>query len=286
MDETHLIFLYHIMVILIILGTAIVTLGGVVRVGPFKNMNERITKVLVGALVLELCAAFIGVFKTLPQLEFYRAQEYRWVIKYNDFLQEWESNLPDDKKEILIFFQENKGQHARCLAAFYGFRDLVKQYEILCRTSDRMNIESWKKNMDRLEEKYISFFKQNMNAEYSRLDNIQELLEKHERYLESSGKVGSGTMYVSFKGENYQGVVTYRFPGVKTYTVLTCEGYKKKDTLELEFYQAPSALAVDNFYIPRPEGHFKMNFIEDRSHPGHYTGILPNNLGDIHIQEK
>lgn len=93
-------------------------------------------------------------------------------------------------------------------------------------------------------------------------------------------------MYVSFKGENYQGVVTYRFPGVKTYTVLTCEGYKKKDTLELEFYQAPSALAVDNFYIPRPEGHFKMNFIEDRSHPGHYTGILPNNLGDIHIQEK
>ena len=93
-------------------------------------------------------------------------------------------------------------------------------------------------------------------------------------------------MYVSFKGENYQGVVTYRFPGVTTYTVLTCKGFKEQETLELEFYQAPSALAVDNFYIPRPGGHFKTYFVEDSSHPGNYEGILPDDLGTIQIQLK
>jgi hypothetical protein len=125
-----------------------------------------------------------------------------------------------------------------------------------------------------------------MNSEYSQLDNIQKLLEKHERYVESSGKAAFGTMYVSFKGEYYEGVVTYRFPGEKTYTVLTCKGHKKEGTLDLEFYQAPSALAVDNFYIPRPGAYFDIKFIEDESRPGNYKGVLPEELGIIRIQQK
>ena len=44
MDETHLIFLYHILVIRIIQGTAIGTLQGVVRVGPFKNIHRQTTR--------------------------------------------------------------------------------------------------------------------------------------------------------------------------------------------------------------------------------------------------
>jgi hypothetical protein len=274
------------MVILIILGTAVVTLGGVVRVGPFRNMNEKITKILVGALIIELCAAFIGVFKTLPQLDFYRAQEYRWEIQYNEFLDGWENSLSESDKIMLSFFKDHKMEHRSCLAAFYDFKDIIKQYDNICKTNNESSIEYWKNSLDKLEEKFLVLYIENLDSNPYKINNIQKLIEKFERYNESSGKSGAGTMYVSFKGDSYQGVVTYRFPGVEAYTVLTCNGFKKKNILDLEFIQAASAMPVDNFYIPRPGGSFKVEFTQDTSHPGHYIGQMPDDLGTIRIRQK
>jgi len=271
------------MVIAIILGTAIVTLGGIIRIGPFKNISDKYTKILVGALLVELIAAFIGVYKTLPQLQFHRAEEYEFEIEYSDFLKQWQETLSQEEKSQLNFFIENKGRRGTCLGAYYDFVRLIDQHHMVSGSEDPERAERWKNSLSAVDIRYYNFFLEKLHSNLAQLDALRTLLEKYTRYVESSGKIGKGTMYVSYKGINYQGVVIYRFPGVELFTVLECKGYKKENIFELRFEQAPSALAVDNFFIPRPGGTFKTIFTKDKIAQGTYKGEMPNNLGTIRI---
>ncbi|MCK5877819.1 MAG: hypothetical protein KAG43_09305 [Candidatus Marithrix sp.] len=90
---SNLYVLYHLVFISIFLGTSVVALGAMLKVGIFANIEDKYTKILAGALVVELVGAVIQSYMTLPGITYNQAEEWGFELQYVNYLDEWKQTL-------------------------------------------------------------------------------------------------------------------------------------------------------------------------------------------------
>ncbi|MDM8568351.1 hypothetical protein QUF50_02315 [Thiotrichales bacterium HSG1] len=96
----NLYVLYHLVFISIFFGTAVVALGAMLKVGIFAKVEDKYTKILAGALLVELVGAVIQSYMTLPGISYNQAEEWVFELEYVNYLDEWKQTLDNviDKK--------------------------------------------------------------------------------------------------------------------------------------------------------------------------------------------
>lgn len=278
-----LIYSYHFAVISIIIVTFIATILSMAKVGYFANVPQSTTKVLVSALVLELVGAFVGVYKTLPELKFDVSEKYRFEIVYSDLLTPWLENLSEEDKALITPFIHSGG-----MPTFLNFSRHIEKYRAI-KYFSRINGTEWTQDNNRFltdeQEENVRNFKAIFAESPGKIDRATELMTIYARLKGSSQKTGSGEMWASISGEKMEGIVVYTFPdAIQIPTVLEFDGEKKiKDhttKLKLYFTQRMSALSLANKYFARPGGSFR---VELELVDGAYIGEL-NNIGQIEVK--
>jgi len=78
LDNQELLTLYHMVFVFIFVATAIVALGGIMKVGPFQKIPPQYVKLLVSALIIELIASVLIVFKNLPEIKTINVERYSY----------------------------------------------------------------------------------------------------------------------------------------------------------------------------------------------------------------
>jgi len=106
----NLYVLYHLVFISIFLGTAVVALGAMLKVGIFASVDDKYTKLLSGALLVELVGAVIQSYMTLPGISYNQAEEWGFELQYVNYLNEWKQTLenPIDRQCVDEYIKTNK----------------------------------------------------------------------------------------------------------------------------------------------------------------------------------
>jgi len=268
MEQGDLIFLYHYLVMGIIAATAIVALGGILQIGIFKEVSDTYKKILVGALLVEIAGAFVGVYKTLPELDFKKAEKYKIEIKYVDLLNGYVEKMEGYQQSCFKTFKEPNR-----LASFFRCEEYVNTYNVLRSLAPQNgfkdSVSTWKQN--------ISGEKKSCIEDYEKISGIfsecKSVLGKYYRYTLASNGVGKGEVYVSLNKDFYEGVVNYRFPREEQAVILELSGkIVGGEYLSFRFDQSASALEFKSNYIPRDSASFEVCL--KRQKKGHYEGKI------------
>ncbi|MFK5971530.1 MAG: hypothetical protein QM487_15625 [Candidatus Marithrix sp.] len=115
----NLYVLYHLVFISIFLSTAVVALGAMLKVGIFANVEDKYTKLLAGALLVELVGAVIQSYMTLPGISYNQAEEWGFELQYVNYLDEWKQTLenPLDRQCVDEYVQTRQlpmGENDKC----------------------------------------------------------------------------------------------------------------------------------------------------------------------------
>lgn len=258
-----LIFSYHFTVIAIIVVTTIATLGSMGRIGIFKNVEASYTKLLVGALLIEMAAAFMGVYRTLPELKLNISEKYQFEITYNDLADGFLSDLEAEERRLLEHFVKN-GQ----LAEFYQFKKIIEDYE---RVSDlsRIGGTNWlgyyEKLLTKRQSDYIRLYDEVFYKRPFLVEKAERSMLEYARAINSSKKTGQGEMWASVSKSKMEGIIVYEFPGDTVPTVLNFTGTKDEETetMSLSFRQRASAFSTNAGIFLRPDSSFKVNLTKD-----------------------
>lgn len=258
-----LIFSYHFTVIFIIVVTTFATLASMGRIGIFKNVDASYTKILVGALLVEMAAAFFGVYRTLPELRLDVSEKYKFEIKYNDLAKGFLSTLEGDDRRIVEYFVNN-GQ----LAEFYAFKSVVDDYERvndLARIGGTNWLEYYKKLLNKRQQGYVGLYDEIFYKEPFVVEKAERLMLRYARIINSSNKTGQGEMWASISKDKMEGIVVYEFPGDTVPVVLKFTGSKvsdvddhKEEKMMLSFTQSASAFSTNAGIFLRPSNAFKV----------------------------
>lgn len=253
MGMETLIFSYHYTVITIILMTTIATIGGMGKIWIFKNVDASYTKILVGALLIELVAAFIGVYNTLPELKLKVSEKYKFEIEYSDLTKPWVEKLSESDRELVEYFI-NKGG----LKPFLDFKETVEDYELMSDLSRVGGTEWIKYYKDKLirrkQREHISLYIDIFQSSPFILEQAEQLLFKYTRLVNASSKKGQGDMWASLSKDKLEGIVVYEFPGDLVPTVLEFNGRKDKEGMVLSFKQKSSAFpAADQMFLRKEQ---------------------------------
>ncbi|QPB83465.1 hypothetical protein CWC22_010890 [Pseudoalteromonas rubra] len=258
-----LIFSYHFTVISIIIVTTLATLGSMGRIGIFKNVDASYTKLLVGALLVEMAAAFFGVYRTLPELRLDVSEKYKFEIQYNDLAQGFLSSLKNEDRRLVEYFVNN-GQ----LAEFYDFKSVVEDYERvndLARIGGTNWLDYYQKLLSKRQQGYVALYDEVFYKEPFVVEKAERLMLRYARIINSSNKTGQGEMWASVSKDKMEGIVVYEFPGDTVPTVLKFTGSRvsngegnNKDKMKLSFTQSASAFSTNAGIFLRPSGAFKV----------------------------
>lgn len=280
-----LIISYHIAVILIILITFAATILSIAKIGPFAQVSPNTTRILLTALVLELVAAFIGVYKALPELKFDVSEKYRFEIKYADVSSQWLDGLSDVDRQLLAPFIDDLG-----VSAFYQYLSFADRYRHIKHLSVVAGTDwlgQYLMFLNDEDKEYLDIFVNIYQESPSKLRSAEALIEIYQRKRGSANKTGSGDMWASISGNKMKGIVVYTFPGDQQVpTVLEFEGQmlKEADTesLKLDFIQSTSAVVDSGKYFERPGGRFSVKLSKNGKEEV-YQGTLKD-VGVVKIQ--
>jgi len=89
----NLYVLYHLVFISIFIGTAVVALGAMLKVGLFSQVEDKYTKLLAGALLVELVGAVVQSYMAMPGISYNQAEEWGFELQYVNYLDEWKQTL-------------------------------------------------------------------------------------------------------------------------------------------------------------------------------------------------
>lgn len=103
--------------------TVFVTLMGAAKIRPFHNMPDKVVKILVGSIVVELAVAVIGVYKSFNENP---VKRYRFVVHYGDFLDSWIANLGEEDRRCL---QEYRLTDQKLTDLISKCREVAEAYE-------------------------------------------------------------------------------------------------------------------------------------------------------------
>ncbi|GGA71667.1 hypothetical protein GCM10011369_11820 [Neiella marina] len=254
MGQNDIIFYYHLLVIAIIAATAIVTLGGILKIGIFKSVPDSYKKLLVGALLVELSAAFIGIYKTLPQLEFKKAEKYAMEIKYSDLITGYIDRVSDYQRSCFDSFQEPNR-----LGSFFRCEGYVNTYTVLSELTRQDGFQDalqvWLNNLNAEKKSCIDHY----DADQDVFSECKSVLGRYHRNKIASKGVGEGELYVSVDNNHYNGVASYNFPKETRPVILQISGKKiGDDHISFRFNQSASAIEFESRYIPRESASFEV----------------------------
>ncbi len=278
-----LIYSYHFAVIAIIVITFVATILSMAKIGPFANVPTATTKILVASLIVELAGAFIGVYKTLPQLKFDVSEKYRFEISYGDISTSWLNNLSEEDKALVVPFIEDGEMES--FLRFSAYVDKYREIKNFSRIGSTHWMEYYAKFMNDEQTEYVNIYRNSYKESPSKVRHALDLMKKYTRMKGSANKTGNGYMWASTTGDKMEGIVVYAFPdGQQIPTVLEFEGQKKREktkiVLQLNFTQRMSALSSAGHFFPRPGGSFS---VELEPEGGAYVGPLKT-YGKIRIQ--
>jgi hypothetical protein len=258
--------------------TAVMTLGAMTQRGIFRDVKEKYTKVLVGALLLELTGAFIAVYTTLPELKLKISEKYMFEMTYTDVASNW---LEQQKNDIHLIqpFINNGG-----INEFLKFKQTVQDYESyrnVSKITKQDVIDSFKTVLDKKSEEHLRTYTEIYNESPANIEKAEKLLFEHERLLKSSNKVGRGTMWASTASDKLEGIIVYEFPEQVTPSVLEFHGRKSGDQMILYFDQKPSVFKAGGTIRRREAASFNLPLtLNDK---GQYEAKL-GKYGDMRIQ--
>ena len=268
MEQSDLIFFYHFLVMAIIASTAVVALGGILQIGIFKSVSDTYKKILVGTLLVELAGAFIGVYKTLPDLEFKKAEKYKIEIKYTDLVSGYVDKVKGYQKGCFDSFQEPNR-----LASFFRCDDYVNTYNVhnnlILQDSFKNAAVTWRTSLNGEKKSCIDNYEK-ISGIFSECKSV---LGKYYRYTKASNGVGKGEVYVSVDKGHYDGVANYYFPKESQPVILEISGkHIGKDHISFRFDQSASAIEFKSRYIPRDSASFEVCL--KKKEKGLYEGKL------------
>jgi len=89
----YVILAFYIVFLVIFFLTAMVALGGILKCGPFKNMDPMHTKLLIGALLIELTGAVLLTYRNLSLPDWQETLSYQLSMTYVDYIDDWKMSL-------------------------------------------------------------------------------------------------------------------------------------------------------------------------------------------------
>ncbi|MBD1388777.1 hypothetical protein IC617_05000 [Neiella sp. HB171785] len=268
MEQSDLIFYYHFLVMAIIAATAIVALGGILQIGIFKAVSDSYKKILVGALLVELTAAFIGVYQTLPKLEFKKAEKYAMEIKYSDLITGYVDRIQGYQRSCFDSFHEPNR-----LASFFRCEGYVNTYTVLSDLTQQNGFQDavtvWLDTLNDEKRSCISSY-DSIQAVFSECKSV---LGRYHRNKSASNGIGKGELYVSVDKNHYEGVASYYFPKETRPVILQISGRMIDDQhISFRFDQSASAIEFNSRYIPRDPASFEVCLKQNES--GLYEGKM------------
>jgi hypothetical protein len=105
MGQIIIISFYAVFLVIFFI-TALVALGGILRIGPCKNIDPIYTKWLVIALLIELTGAVLLTYNSLPKPDWQTTQPYHLSMTYVDYVHDWKKSLTSYEIDCIEFHKE------------------------------------------------------------------------------------------------------------------------------------------------------------------------------------
>jgi hypothetical protein len=106
MFAEYIIIAFYAIFLIIFLLTTLVALGGILKVGPFRQIDPAHTKWLMSALLIEITGAVIITYQNLPKPDWDSTQPYQLTMTYIDYTEDWKKSLKPYDRDCLDFYKD------------------------------------------------------------------------------------------------------------------------------------------------------------------------------------
>jgi hypothetical protein len=123
MFAEYIIIAFYGVFLVIFFLTAMVALGGILKVGPFSKIDPTNTKWLMTALLIELTGAVILTYQNLPKPDWDSTQPFQLTMTYVDYSEDWKTTLNPFDRECLDFYEDGYSPDS-CLDIITAFKKI------------------------------------------------------------------------------------------------------------------------------------------------------------------
>ncbi|MDX2367733.1 MAG: hypothetical protein QNK36_04925 [Colwellia sp.] len=124
MSAEYIIIAFYGCFLIIFFLTALVALGGILKVGLFKKIDPANTKWLMAALLIEIAGAVVLTYQNLPKPDWDSTQPFQLTITYIDYTEDWKKSLKPIDRDCIDLYKEGYYPDA-CLTINSAFKKIM-----------------------------------------------------------------------------------------------------------------------------------------------------------------